>query len=111
MNQDVAPADPVTAGLARALQISRELLQVAEQGDVRRVACLDAERLTLLRALHAGTGRLDAGERLMLQEITRLNDLALGLVEHRRRRTGRQMDTAAVGRRALTAYSATGMLR
>jgi hypothetical protein len=99
------------AGLERALQISRELLEVAEHGDVRGVAALNAERLRLLQALHPSLGRLDAGERLMLQEISQLNDQALGLVEHRRRRTERKMDMAAVGRRALTAYSATGMLR
>jgi hypothetical protein len=100
----------IDTGLARALQISRELLGLAEQGDVRAVADLDAERLRLLQTLRQRLGNIDAGEHLVLQEISQLNDRALGLMEHRRRRTEREMDTVVVGRRALAAYSATGVL-
>ena len=99
MNQHAA------AGLERMLQISRDLLALAESGDARAVADLDAERLRLLHSIAPVSGNLDAATRRALQAITELNDKALGLLEHRRRRTEREMDMVATGRRALLAYS------
>jgi hypothetical protein len=54
---------------------------------------------------------LDEKDRSVLREIAALNDQALGLLEHRRRAKGRDMDMLAVGRRALRAYSSTLMQR
>jgi hypothetical protein len=99
------------AGLTRALELSREMLAVAEHGDASAVASLDAERLRLLDLQRPNSRNLDTDERLMLQQINDLNDRAIGLLEHRRRRTEREMDTLATGRRALVAYSATGLQR
>jgi hypothetical protein len=92
------------ADLARALALTHELLAVVEQGDVRAVAGLDAERLRLLHSVRVKFTNMDADERLMLRKINELNDAAIGLLEHRRRRTERDMDMVSVGRRAVVAY-------
>jgi hypothetical protein len=49
----------------------------------------------------------NAGELALLREISQLNDRAIGSMEHRLRSKGRAMDMAAVGRRAVAAYSNT----
>jgi hypothetical protein len=90
--------------LARALALSQELLAVAERGDVRAVADLDAERLRLLHSMRVKFTNMHADERLMLRKIKELNDEAIGLLEHRKRRTERDMDMASAGRRAVAAY-------
>ena len=92
------------AELARALALTHELLAVAEKGDVRAVADLDAERLRLLHSMRVKFTNMDAEERLMLRKINELNDEAIGLLEHRKRRTEREMDMAFTGRRAVAAY-------
>jgi hypothetical protein len=92
------------ADLARALVLSQELLAVAEQGDVRAMADLDAERLRLLHSMCVKFTNMPADERLMLRKINELNDEAIGLLEHRRRRIEREMDMASAGRRAVAAY-------
>ena len=102
---------PGKTALDLALELSNALLAVAEVGDVRAVADLDAERRSLLDSLRPVFAGMDPGERRVLRQINELNDRALGLLEHRRRRTERLMDTAAAGRRALVAYSATGLPR
>jgi CBS domain containing-hemolysin-like protein len=99
------------SALARALQLSLEMMAVAEHGDASAVASLDAERLRLLDSQRHRSRHLDADERLMMQRISELNDRAIGLLQHRRRRIERVMDTAAVGRRAVVAYSSTGQQR
>jgi len=43
----------------------------------------------------------------LLREISQLNDRSIGSMEHRLRSKGRAMDMAAVGRRAVAAYSNT----
>jgi hypothetical protein len=96
-----------SAALQRALEISRELSAVADGGDVRLTVSLDAERLQLLKCARAGLQPMDANERAVLREIAELNDRAIGLMEHQRRIKGRAMDMAAVGRRAVAAYSTT----
>jgi hypothetical protein len=90
--------------LARALALTHELLAVAEKGDVRAVADLDAERLRLLHSIRLKFTNMPADERLMLRKINELNDEAIGLLEHRKRRTEREMDMASTGRRAVAAY-------
>jgi hypothetical protein len=91
-----------TAALGRALALSRDLLAAAEDGDSQRAVRLDAERLQLLKS---ASGSMAADDRALLEEIARLNDLSVGHLEHHRRTVGRQLDLAAVGRRAVAAYS------
>ncbi len=98
--------------LARAVQLSQELLAAADGGKDESLARLDAERLQLLQSFRRETssvsaGSVSAGDRALLEQISRLNDQAIGLLEHRQRSVGRDMDMAAVGRRAVAAYSIT----
>jgi hypothetical protein len=95
------------AALERALKISRELLKVADAGDVRSTLSLDAERLLLLKSARAALEPMDENDRWVLREITELNNRALGLMEHHRRGKERAMDTVTIGRRAVVAYGAT----
>jgi hypothetical protein len=99
------------AALQRALEISREVAAVADGGDLEMAVSLDAERLQLLKSARASLQPMDENSRAMLREIAALNDRALGLLEHRRRAKGRDMDMLAVGRRAVRAYSNTLMRR
>ncbi len=94
--------------LARALAISHEIGLLAEAGDVAAAVALDAERRELLRRAHAGLASLDDAGRAIVDEIATLNNRALGLMEHRLRIKAREFDMAAVGRRAVVAYAATG---
>src|SRR5437899_2163923 len=80
--------------LARTVALSHELVAAVEQGNVAAVANLDAERLRLLHSMRAKFTNMDAGERLMLRQVTELNDQAIGMIEHLRRRTERDMDLA-----------------
>jgi hypothetical protein len=102
-------ADESGAMLARALQLSRELLDVAEGGDLQAVLGLGAERQQLLQA--ARSGAAPVGEGALLREIAELNDRAIGFLEHRQRIKAREIDTAAAGRRAVAAYSTTRLQR
>lgn len=106
----MSDADSMPA-LERALELSRELLGVAELGDTAAAVNLDAVRLELLKSA-AETGRVATmSDRALLQEIAQLNDKAIGCLEHHRRRKERDMDVATLGRRALLAYSPTGPQR
>ena len=98
------------AALERALELSRELLTVAERGDAAAAANLDAARLELLK-FASETGRAPVNHRELLQEIADLNAKAIGCLEHHHRRTARDMDMASAGRRALIAYSPTRLQR
>jgi hypothetical protein len=91
--------------LQRALRISEQLAAVADGGEVSLAVRLDAERLRLLKSARAALHPMDEQSRTMLGEIAALNDRTLGLLEHRRRAKGRDMDMAAVGRRAVAAYA------
>jgi hypothetical protein len=97
--------------LERALAVSHELLDAADRADLQTLALLDAERLRLLQSAQQVRGDLSVGDHGVLKEISELNDRAIGLVEHHRRRKGRAMDMAAVGRRAVAAYSTTRLQR
>jgi hypothetical protein len=99
------------ANLERALQISRELTAAADSGDVRATLRLDAERLVLLQSARAALQPMDEKDRWVLREIAELNDRALGLMQHHRRGKERALDTVAVGRRAIAAYSTTQLRR
>ncbi len=100
-----------TAALRRALEISQQLAAVADDGDVQLAVRLDAERLELLQSFRLGRKQPDARDQAMLREISHLNDRAIGSMEHRLRSKGRAMDMAAVGRRAVVAYSNTRQRR
>jgi hypothetical protein len=93
--------------LERALVLSHQLLDAADQSNVQELARLDAERFRLLQSVRLERDNLTAGDRVLLDEVTELNDRALGLMEHHRRSKERALDMAAVGRRAVAAYSDT----
>jgi hypothetical protein len=101
----------VRQALERALVLSRQLLAAADQSNLQELAHLDAERMRLLQSLRTERDNLSAGERLVLKDVSELNDRAIGLMEHHRRRQERELDMAAVGRRAVAAYSTTRLLR
>ena len=95
------------AVLERALEVSQEVLAAADQANLHSVAVLDAERLRLLQSLRSRRETLSASDRAVLGRIAELNDRAIGLMEHHRRSKARELDMAAVGRRAVVAYSNT----
>jgi hypothetical protein len=97
--------------LTRALALCHEMLAAAEQGKLDSLASLDAERLELLKSFRLEAKQFDAGNRALLQQIAQLNDRTIGLLEHHRRGKGREIDMAAVGRRAVAAYSAIRLQR
>lgn len=97
----------VTVSLVRVLAISNELFTAAENGNLESVTSLDAERLQLLKSFRQSVGPIASGDRAMLRQIAQLNDRTIGLLEHQKRGKGREMDMAAVGRRAVSAYSNT----
>ena len=97
--------------LQRALEISRELATVAERGEIDAAIQLDADRLQLLKAARGALPRPDEHEQRLLGEITALNALALGAMQHRQRAMARDMDMMAAGRRAMRAYTVNGQRR
>jgi hypothetical protein len=97
--------------LLRALAVSTEMFDAAEKAEFHQVALLDAERLQLLKLFKIEAKHVDAASRALLLQITQLNDRTIGLLEHQRRGKGREMDMAAVGRRAVAAYSHTRLQR
>ena len=98
----------LSATLELALGLSRQLVQLADAGDLGEAVRLDTERRRLLRAACSDASLLGAHERELLAEIGTLNDRALGLLEHRQRIKARELDVAMAGRRAVVAYAATG---
>jgi len=99
------------AALQRALELSRELATVAERGEIEAAIRLDADRLQLLKAASGMLRPADEHERGLLREINALNALAIGTLQHRQRAMARDLDMMSVGRRAMRAYSATGLRR
>jgi hypothetical protein len=95
------------AGLKQALELSQQILAAAERGDTQTVAALDVERMRLVQSFGRGANGLGASDGALLAAITQLNDRAIGLLEHQRRGKARELDMAAVGRRAVAAYSST----
>ncbi len=92
-------------GLARALALSHDMLSAAEKGDLQSLASLDLTRMELLKSFRDGTKQVSAADQALLAQINEINDRAIGLLEHQRRSKGRDLDMAAVGRRAVAAYS------
>jgi molybdenum-dependent DNA-binding transcriptional regulator ModE len=97
--------------LAAAVALSRDLVEAADQGQLDLVAELDARRLELLKSFRLVARQVGPSDRAVLQEISKLNLRALGLVEHQRRIKGRAMDMVALGRRAINAYARNGYSR
>jgi hypothetical protein len=95
----------IDLSLARALAISQQMLEAAERGNLQTLGSLDLERMDLLKFFRNNTAQPSASDRALLAQIAQLNDRTLGLVEHQRRSKGRDLDMAAVGRRAVAAYS------
>jgi hypothetical protein len=95
----------VHPALARALTLSRVMLEAAERSDLQTLCSLDAERLELLQSFRLESKRVDAANWAVLQQISQLNEQTIGLLEHLKRGKGREMDMAAVGRRAVAAYA------
>ena len=98
-------------GLARALALSHDMLNAAEKGDLQSLASLDLTRMELLKSFRDGTKQVSAADQALLGQINEINDRAIGLLEHQRRSKGRDLDMAAVGRRAVAAYSSHRQLR
>jgi hypothetical protein len=92
-------------GLLRALALSQEMFAAAEQANLRSLELLDAERLELIKSFRLETKHANAADRALLEQISQMNDRTIGLLEHQRRSKGRDIDMAAVGRRAVAAYS------
>lgn len=90
--------------LLRGLEISREIMRAAENADAPTLTALDDQRAHLIKSFRLQAAEVSGADRAALCEIVRLNDLAIGLMEHHRRTKGRQLDMAALGRRAVAAY-------
>jgi hypothetical protein len=101
----------VNSGLARALALSQEMLVVAEQANLQSLELLDAERLELLKSFRLEVKHANAADRALLEQIFQMNDRTIGVLEHQRRSKGREMDMAAVGRRAVATYSSIRLQR
>ena len=95
----------IDLSLARAIAISQEMLDAAEKGNFQSLEPLDLERMDLLKFFRSSTTQMTAADRALLLQITQINDRTIGLLEHQRRSKGRDLDMAAVGRRAVAAYS------
>jgi hypothetical protein len=104
-------AGKINSGLVRALALSQEMLAAAEQANLQALELFDAERLELLKSFRHDTKHVDAADRALLQQISEMNDRTIGLLEHQRRSKGRDLDMAAVGRRAVAAYSSIRLQR
>jgi hypothetical protein len=95
--------------LQRALRLSEQIAALADGGDASQIVRLDAERLQLLESARTALRSLDEQSQSIVGQIAVLNDRTLGLMEHRRRAKGREIDIAAVGRRAVAAYGRVRM--
>jgi hypothetical protein len=99
--------DEAVAALQRALELSHQLIAVADAGDVDEVLRLDAERLVLLKSARHALEPMSQEHRSVLRVIADLNARSVGRMEHRFRAKCRDMDMLAAGRRALRAYATT----
>jgi hypothetical protein len=101
--------DTDSAALDLALELSHEMLEVAEAGDPARLSSLDARRRALLKSVKEAGRPLDQQKLSVLRSIADLNALSLGKMEHRLRAKCRDMDMLAAGRRAKRAYGKTAL--
>jgi hypothetical protein len=100
----------IAALLARALEETRAVERLIEQGEWHQALDHDSERQRLLAAafgsgVHPGArGAPDPSLRAIIDEILSLNNRLIGLAEHRRRGVERESDLLQLGRRATAAY-------
>jgi hypothetical protein len=97
--------EDAAAALDRALELSHDIVALAENGSVDEVQRLDAERLGLLKSVRHALQPMNEKERSVLRTIADLNARSIGRMEHRFRAKCRDMDMLAAGRRAVRAYS------
>jgi hypothetical protein len=96
--------------LACALEETREVERLIEQGEWQQALDHDSARQRLLAAAFAhdveqsARRAPDAGLRAITDEILGLNNRLIGLAEHRRRGVERNSDLLQRGRRAADAY-------
>lgn len=93
------------AGLVHALRLSQQITDAAERGDVPALSALDVQRTKLIHSFRRATRIVNDADRALLRQITDLNNRAIGMLEHHQRSKGRELDMAAVGRRAVAAYA------
>jgi hypothetical protein len=99
--------DEAVVALQRALELSQELMALADGGEVAEVVRLDAERRVLLQSARHALEPLSQELKHVLRAIADLNARSIGRMEHRFRAKCRDMDMLAAGRRALRAYAIT----
>jgi hypothetical protein len=97
--------DKINPSLESALGLSQDMLAAAEKGDLQSLASLDHDRMELLKSFRNGIKQVSAADQALLSQINATNERAIGLLEHQRRSKGRDLDMAAVGRRAVAAYA------
>ena len=103
--------DQASAALERVLELSRAVLVAADRGEGETVLSIDAERLQLLKSARRSASAFDASQRMLIREIAALNAKSIGALEHQRQLKGREIEQAAVGRRAVKAYASARYLR
>jgi len=103
--------DQASATLERALELSRAVLAAADRGEGETALSIDAERLQLLKSVRRSATAFDASQRMLIKEIAVLNAKSIGALEHQRLLKGREIEQAAVGRRAVKAYANIRYLR
>jgi len=103
--------DQASAALERALELSRAVLAAADRGEGETALSIDAERLQLLKSVRRSATAFDASQRMLIKEIAVLNAKSIGALEHQRLLKGREIEQAAVGRRAVKAYANIRYLR
>ena len=97
--------EQASAVLERALELSRAVLAAADRGEGETALSIDAERLQLLKSVRRSATAFDASQRMLIKEIAVLNAKSIGALEHQRLLKGREIEQAAVGRRAVKAYA------
>jgi hypothetical protein len=97
--------------LTAAVTLSLQVVAAADKGDMSALAQLDAERLQLLKSFRSSSPQVGDEDRSLLNEINRLNERALGLMEHQTRIAARALDVATIGRRAVDAYASNRQRR
>jgi hypothetical protein len=91
--------------LTRALELSRELLALAERGEVAQAVELDHERGQLLRSALGNAQLVRAADHAVLRQIEELNLSALKHLEQARLSKWQALQLANQGQRAVRAYS------
>ena len=92
--------------LTSVIDLSNQIIRLAEQKDWRRLEKLDQERMLLLKEVFSGGALypVDKDTRQQLQTIARLNDRALALCSRCRERMMVDSRKLRRGREAALAY-------